>query len=82
MQEQKTVILSTHNQNSPSIPICCPALRYKNNEALDSDLQIIGSYDQLDNNISSVMSVYSYLCFLGELCWLHGYLSHGLKVWV
>lgn len=58
MQEQKTVIFSIHNRNSPSIPICCSAFRYDNNEALDSVLQIISSH-QLDNDISSVVPVYS-----------------------
>lgn len=58
MQEQ-ILILSIHNQNSPSIPICCLALRYRNNEVLDSVLQTPSSHHQLDNDISSVMPVYS-----------------------
>lgn len=59
MQEQKTVIPSIHNQNSSSIPVCCSALRYENNEAVDSALQIISSHDQMNNEISGVVPVYS-----------------------
>lgn len=57
--QEPILILSIHSQNSPSIPICCLALRYRNNEALDSVLQTTGSHHQLDNDISSVTPVFS-----------------------
>lgn len=57
MQEQ-TLILFKHRQNSASIPIYCLASIYKNNEALHSVLQVIGSH-WLDNEISSAMPVYN-----------------------
>lgn len=57
--QKEILILSIDNRNSPSIPLCCPALGYKNTKALNSVLQISVSHHQLDNEISSVMPLYS-----------------------
>jgi len=77
---QKAVVLSIHNQNSPSLPIRCPALRHKNNAAFNLTLQIIGSHHQLDNEISGIASVYSSVTCVSVInCQLH--LSDSVKVW-